>query len=117
MFDPSVFRLHGIGLPSGVRRPEFGPDAADLQCHACAATWVGNPCDPCRWCAAAVARHKAWAAESVLTAPEGLEPNAVDFDQRVRAWARRLKAHVNAGVITRDEAESVLQKAVGRRVA
>jgi hypothetical protein len=114
MFDPAVFKLYGIGLPAGLRRPEFGPDAVDLCCHACGAAWVGNPCDACRWCALALARHKAWAAESVLTPPAELEPNAHDFDQRLRAWARRLKAHVNAGVITRDEAERALQGVVHR---
>lgn len=118
MFDPAAFQLHGIGLPSGVRRPEFGPDAADLRCHACGATWVGDPCDPCCWCAAALARRIAWAAESVLTAPEGLEPDASDFDPRIRAWARRLRAHVDAGVISRTEAERVLQGVVhGDRAA
>ena len=33
-FDPAVFRLNGVGLPAGVNRPEYGPDACELRCVA-----------------------------------------------------------------------------------
>jgi hypothetical protein len=116
LFDPSVFRLHGVGLPLGLRRPEFGPDDADLRCFACGATWVGTPCEPCRWCAHALERRLRWAGESVLIPPADLDPNDTMFDERMRAWARRLRAHVDAGIITRADAERVLSEVV-RRVA
>lgn len=49
-FDPVVFALNGVGLQSGLHRPEYGPLYYDLTCCACGATWAGVPGESCQWC-------------------------------------------------------------------
>ena len=49
-FDPVVFALNGVGLATGLARPEFGPSIFDLTCCACGATWAGVTGEHCQWC-------------------------------------------------------------------
>jgi hypothetical protein len=113
-FDPAAFALHGVGLQVGPARPEWGPTFADLQCIACDATWTGPIGEPCPWCHRERLQRLAWAAEGVLRPPADLDPARADFDDRIRAWARRLRAHVDEGVIDAADAERALQRAVNR---
>ena len=115
-FDPAVFKVNGIGLQSGVMRPDFGPTAAELECVACDATWTGPIGERCPYCD----RHRElllrYQAELVLTPPE-IEPDAGRYDSAMAAWARQLAHAVTAEIVTEQDARRALERRGGARHA
>jgi len=110
-FDPSIWAMNGVGLPRGLERPEFGAGLADLTCTACAATWIGAPGDPCGFCRRSrelLADHQ---RSLLLRVPE-IDPDHHDADTVLMAWGERLRRAVDAGVLTRSQAEIVWRRAV-----
>lgn len=102
-FDPAVFALNGVGLQSGLVRPEFGPLFYDLTCCACDATWAGVPGETCYWCASSYNRMIFDQAEMLLEPPD-VDPDDRLYDTRMQAWAERLARGVDAEIITDIEA-------------
>ena len=111
-FQDHIWQANGVGLPVGQVRPEFGPLMADLECIACDATWVGVPGDPCAYCRI----HRNLLVQSqrdrILRAPSPADDDPLPLDQRMFAWGERLKRAVEAGLVTRDEAQRVWRLAV-----
>jgi hypothetical protein len=110
-FSAEVWALDGIGLQSGARRPDHGPEMADLTCVACGAGWVGPLGERCSWCIDAAERQRRWQAEMTLTPPE-VDPADRTYDDRMKAWAQRLERAVKAGLIDRDRADRAWRRAV-----
>ena len=115
-FSPAVWKLQGVGVQDGPRRPEVGPEYAELICIACGATWIGALFERCDWCAEALERVTSYQAELVL------EPPDVDRDDqryvvRLEAWAARLAIAVQAGLVDEDKARRVWDREVGHAVA
>lgn len=112
-FDPAVFAYNGRGRRCGTVRPEYGHHAAELECNACGATWVGNPGDPCGYCPrilVAVTEHQ---ADLVLIPPD-VDPDNANAADIYAKWADRLAVAVEAGLITEGVAKSRLAKEVAR---
>ena len=103
------------GIPAGQMRPEYGPAIQELACNNCAATWAGIVGDPCWWCQDSLERQHGYQIELLLRAPE-VDPDDETYDDRMWAWAQRLKNAVDTDLITRDEAERKYRLAM-RRVA
>ncbi len=112
-FKPETFALNGIGLTAGCLRPDYGEHYAELECIACAATWIGLPADPCPWCARRRANRDRWQAELVLTTPD-VEPTDITRDARLQAWAERMARAVTAGLIDEREARAAWHREVIR---
>ncbi len=115
-FSPAVWKLQGVGVQDGPRRPDIGPEYAELRCVACDATWVGGLFERCPWCARQLELLQRCAAETVLTPPD-VDPDDRRRTFRLEAWADRLAVAVEAGTVTRDEALAVWQREVGRVAA
>jgi hypothetical protein len=117
-FSPEVWKLRGIGLQDGARRPDHGPECMELRCVACGATWVGPMLEHCYWCERSHARMLDHQAELVLEPPD-TDPDDRNHEDRMRAWAERLARAVDAGLVTRERALSVWHREVNdaRRAA
>ena len=115
-FDPSIWAANGVGLPRGLERPEYGPGNADLTCVACGASWVAVPGDPCPFCGRSrelLAEHQ----RSLLIRPPDIDAKHQSYDTVMMAWGERLKRAVDAGVLTRTQAQAAWRRGVGHAAA
>lgn len=115
-FKPETFALNGIGLTAGCLRPDYGEHYAELECIACAATWIGLPADPCPWCARRRANQEQWQHDLLLDPPE-IDPADADRPARLKAWADRLARGIEIGIITAAEARAALDRELHRGAA
>jgi hypothetical protein len=112
-FNKNVFAFNGIGIQTGVMRPDYGPAQAHLQCNACDATWVGIAGEHCDWCK--TSRHQLIAHQAELvTRPPDVSPDDARFGNIIQAWADRLANAVEAGLIDKPLAERLLTREVNR---
>ena len=102
--DPETAR-DAVGLPCGLRRPEYGPSVQDLECCSCGATWAGIAGDPCGWCETALDRQRLYQIDLLLAVPD-IDIADVTYEQRMRGWLQRMKVGVEAGLITNSQAEN-----------
>jgi hypothetical protein len=93
-----------VGMICGIARPEYGPAIYDLRCQVCEATWSGIPGDPCWWCEDALDRQRLYQIDLLLTIPD-IDIADATYEARMRAWLQRMKVGVEAGLITRAQAE------------
>jgi hypothetical protein len=110
-FDSAVFLAHGIGLQTGVLRPDWGPTFAELTCVACDASWVGQIGEACGWCARnreLIVRYQA----DITTTPPDVDRDDRNYGRRMRAWAERLARAVDAGVITEADADRAWKRVI-----
>ena len=115
-FAPSVWAFNGLGLPAGRQRPDLGPSVEELRCIACGATWCGLAGDRCAFCRRSAEHLAAHTRAMLLAVPEVAD--GANADDVLRAWGARLRRGVDAGVVTRDEAERTWKRAVSHaRVA
>jgi hypothetical protein len=112
-FDPTVFRLRGVGLQAGQLRPDYGEHYADLQCCACGATWVGVTGERCWWCQRSHQIMCDYQAELVVRRPE-IDPSDARYQPAMKAWAERMVIAIKAGVIRKEDADRVWRRAVQR---
>lgn len=98
-----------VGMPAGPKRPEYGPGHYDLACQICEATWVGVPGDPCWWCETAAQRQIDHQIDLLLKVPD-VDPDDANYDNRMRGWVARMKVGVEAGLITKQQAESAFRR-------
>lgn len=111
-FDPRVFALAGLGVPSGRARPDLGPSVQELRCIADPThTWCGVAGERCDYCADERERLLKFERERLLRVPDECGENAI------RAWGERLRRSVQCGIITKAEARRVWSKAVNRVTA
>jgi len=103
----------GVGQQVGPLRTDWGPDWADLQCPICDASWVGRIGSLCYWCCKSLANMIQWQREAVLTPPD-MELGDKRRPNALLAWGKRLKVQVDAGNITKEEAERVYKRELGR---
>jgi len=82
-----------------------------LQCDTCEATWVGPEGEPCEWCRTALEHLQQWQAELTLTPPDH-DPDDRNRPDALKAWAQRLAVAVEAGLVTRQQAERAWKRAV-----
>ena len=94
-----------VGLPCGLRRPEYGPSVQDLACCNCGATWAGIAGDPCGWCEDALDRQREHQADLLLTVPD-IDLADATYEARMRAWLQRMKVGAEAGLIASAQAEN-----------
>lgn len=114
-FSPGVWKLRGVGVQAGPRRPDHGPEFVELECVACAAGWVGTLLDPCPWCEEVVERMATWQGQNVLRVPD-VDPDDRTYPARMSAWTTRMATAVEAGIITEVQARSAWDREV-RHVA
>lgn len=80
------------------------------RCDACGAQWDRQEGDECRWCADLLQNMQQWHAEQSLQAPD-VDPDDITYDGVMRGWAERLAVAVEAGLITRQKAETAWKRA------
>ena len=114
-FAASVWAFNGLGLPAGRVRADLGPSVEELRCIACGATWCGLAGDRCDWCRRGAVHLAAHTRAMLLAVPD--VPDGGAADDVFRAWGGRLRRGVDAGVITRPEAERAWRRAVGHVAA
>lgn len=110
-FSPAVWTLRGAGVQAGPRRPDHGPEYVELECVACAASWVGTLLAPCPWCAEALTRMQSWQAQNVLRVPD-VDADDRTYPARMSAWATRMATAVEAGLITAAQARAAWDREV-----
>lgn len=101
--------LDGIGRQAGPLRPDYGSGVAYLECDQCRASWVGEIDMPCPWCEKALERMRQWAGEDALRPPE-VDPDDIRYDDRMAAWAGRVRRAVEAGLVTEAQAVAAFKK-------
>jgi len=111
MFDVEVWNGRGIGLQAGPRRPDHGPEFAELECAVCSATWVGTLFEPCGWCEHTIDAMRAGQVRLLLN-PELPDVDDVRHDGAIRGWGERLARGVEAGLITDAAAMQAWRKVV-----
>ncbi len=114
-FSPAVWKLQGVGVREGTRRPDIGPEYAELRCVACGAGWIGALFERCGWCVEALERTTRWQAQKSLTPPD-VDPDDRSLPARYDAWAERLAVAVQAGTLTEQQARAAWDREV-RHVA
>lgn len=106
-FNPTVFKLNGVGLPGATT------DDQDLTCCACDATWTGPAGEPCYYCARAHQIQLNHQAELVTTPPD-VDPDDTTYQPRMQAWATRMRTAIEAGIITDTEARTAWRRQAGQ---
>lgn len=91
--------VDGVGVRVGPFRDDHGPHAANLECDACDASWVGIPGDPCAYCANLREAIDNEHGTRVLR-----PPNDTTDTNAMTAWLARLKVAVTAGTISDNDA-------------
>ena len=114
--SPEVWDGRGIGLLDGRRRPDYGPEYAELRCSLCSATWAGPVFDACPWCADRLDAQRRHQVE-VLLHPELPEVADARHDGAVRAWGERLARGVEAELLTEQQARAAWRREVGHVAA
>ena len=107
-FDPPHFSHIGIGLPGRTTNPE------DLTCIRCEATWGGPVGQQCNYCINSAQDLLDQQARAVLKAPE-VDPADATWEQRMTAWAKRLRNAVDVGTITEAAARAAIDRQEARR--
>lgn len=105
-----------VGMIAGHAHPEYGPGHFDLACQLCGATWAGIPGDPCWWCERAAEIQIDHQIDLLLAAPE-CDPADVRYEGCMEAWVQRLRVGIEAGLITRQQAETAYTRATTRPAA
>jgi hypothetical protein len=115
-FGPEAWIDGGIGLPTGPARPEYGPLEYGLTCICCKATWTGIPGDPCPWCETHIGQQRMWQIDLLLEPPD-IDPQDINYADRMKGWAARMQVGIDAGLVTRAEADAAWKRVLKRTVA
>lgn len=103
----------GWGRQAGPMRPDWGPTFADLCCTVCQATWTGPVGEQCGFCIRTrellVDAHR-----RAMLRPDRWSDDPARAHRQQLDWAERLGRGVRAGLITRQEAESAMNREVRR---
>lgn len=116
----------GVGVPISPADP-VGDHP--LRCNLCGAGWWGRPMARCHWCTSAVETmledqrrrllHPDWAEDQGDRYDELSPADRLVWDRTrsisrgsgsVEAWTKRLLEAVDAGIVTRDEADAALRR-------
>lgn len=97
--------LQGVGY-AGLR---YGNN---VKCVICGATWEGQIGELCNWCGDTLRSQQEQQRELTLRVPTFTQETKQHI---LRAWGKRLKVQVEAGNITKEEAERALQRAIRSR--
>jgi len=100
--------FNGRGRIVTAEQPGFGPGNYGLECDQCGATWTGEPERQCAYCLRSYEVMVDHQTELLLRPPEDVT------DEALTAWGHRLRGGVEAGIITRREAEAAWRMAVIR---
>ena len=103
-FDPSSFPSEGRGLPGRTDDPD------DLTCATCKATWSGTVGESCAYCVRWAELACQWQVDDLLTMPD-VDVESDQFDQKMTAWAKRLRRAVDNEIITDLRAQGALKAA------
>lgn len=105
-----VIQTPGQGIGRQIApRPDWGTKWADLECDECSAGWTGPINEPCSYCAVRHEQTRQHQRDLCLAAP--------DDQTTPTAWAHRLQHAIEAGLITRTEANHAIRRSTERRSA
>ena len=98
-FHPTV---PGVGLQTGLARPELGAGIVDLTCCRCQAGWSGLVGQTCWYCQQRTQKQEEHQIDLLLTPPDS---------GNLAGWAARLAVAVRQGLITEEVAARAVRRA------
>lgn len=110
-FDPAHFESIGFGMP---HTTPLGTEC--LRCVRCEATWVGPAFQACHYCSVALEVMRSHQAQLTLEPPD-VDPDDTNYQPRMAAWAKRLRAAVDAQLITEKDAVTAMDRASRKAAA
>ena len=99
----------GTGRPTGTHTGAASRHIQELECHQCAATWVGKPGEYCAYCAGLYSRSVS-EQKRLLLRPELPDTDSTTRPAALTAWADRLAVAITAEVITRQQARQAFNR-------